>query len=602
MPWMNLLIALIVIGSALIWAVRGTGRGLFSAFLAFVCAVASGAIAFGVWEMIAAALIPINEPLAYTFGLLLPFGITFGLLRLIVDSLVSGNLTFGEIPDFVGGLVFGGATGIISAGMLAIGLAHLPSGPSLLGYNPVNQDSPTIRVDGSLWIPADRLVAMFYERLSVNVFASPTPLAVHHPDVHEAAALARTTYTTSAAQGGTRRARHTLDPVDVSLQARYRIEGSLDDLRIDRVKLDESGDPTLQPVTLPDGSPQPEGSVLEGFVVRFGSATVEEGSGQFLLGPGQIRLITHNADTGHSLGLQPIAIIAPAQTEESLPTRFVLRGKDVIASVGGGANHTWGVEFLIPPGYEPIDMMAKNARVRIGDDMEVAEVSSTLDRDTRLDAGVFLQTLGEATGAVTGVAIDLENAAELDPDGVITGTATLPRNYHFRTRNADGLQIEEGNRGSTWSGGQKTLPNSAFETRGVPRNLVVSRLQATGTTGIVQVVIASRATDITPVGQSISRVADRNARFALRSERGELFEPIGYIFDEGQGLVDTRFIPGQPISAITDLPSFSENQTSLSFYVFFRATAPGVITHVVIGDRAVYELSEPIEVRAARDR
>lgn len=594
MPWLNIITLVFVLGLTLIWAIRGTGRGIFSSFLAMIATIAAGAIAFGLWQKLAIdVFMDFREPFAYTLGLVVPFGVALIGLRLITDVYVRANLQVGEAGNFIGGAVFGFVSSIITVGVFVVGIAHLPTGPSLLGYAPLKDKAQSVEYGSPLWLPVDTLTIKLYEHLSVSSFSTTTPLAVYNPDAHRAAGAARNVLVKT--QDNTKHiARTIIRPEQVTIETGYLITGSANDLLIDRAQGE-----VVQPYTEPSGDSPSGPQQLLGYVITFGSGSGES-SGQFLLARSQARLVIQNSETGETKNVYSIAIIAPADTEAEELTRFAVPAEpnSSIGSSGGQTESTWGIEFLAPAGWEPIAMYIKNTHIdglpALDDHNKVA---STELRDDMLSKNEFLVRIGGGGGSY-----DDSRARELDNEDIneaISITNRIPGNFSFLTREARGLKFIEGDRGSTLQSGSQLLRPSAFETRevGQARNLVVRFIEETSTTRNLFMEIVSGVNE-TEFGQAIrENTQGQGQPIKLVDVEGNEYLPVGYFHNNGENTQIT-FTPSSPIE--DGLPVLSLGNRDIQLTLIFRVTQNKALDRFVIGEELVFNFEDPLEVSGGR--
>jgi len=160
-------------------------HGLFRALLHLGAVVAAGSIALGLWEPVATLLLgtPLTD-LAWGVGLLLPFVVVLLVIRIATDTLVPGNLEPPAIANWIGGGVVGLIIGVLSAGLLVIGLGHMKMGPSLWGYHPLvttAEGELAEASDGHLWIPVDRQAAGFFTGIGAGAFRSGARVDLYLP-------------------------------------------------------------------------------------------------------------------------------------------------------------------------------------------------------------------------------------------------------------------------------------------------------------------------------------------------------------------------------------------------------------------------------------
>jgi hypothetical protein len=144
--WM-IVITLIVVGATTyVWCTRG----FFSSLIHMVCVIAAGAIAFGVWELLA-VLIRDNAPerggfswvqgSAMGLALAVPFAASIAILRGFVDKMLPANAQCEKSADYVGGALCGMVSGVISGGIVVLSAGFLRAGPEFLGYAPASYTS-----------------------------------------------------------------------------------------------------------------------------------------------------------------------------------------------------------------------------------------------------------------------------------------------------------------------------------------------------------------------------------------------------------------------------------------------------------------------------
>ena len=180
---LNLLVIAFVLAMAVMWATYG----LFSAFIHLFIVIVAGALAFAFWELwVYKLLIGTMPSYAWSVGLLGPFVIWLIALRTAADKLIKGNVQVPRLADQLVGGVCGAASGVLTAGIVVIGLGFLPIGPSLAGYRPyeVVSTGEVTAVEGAgLWVPVESVTAGFFSRVSAGAFSTSTPLAYYMPEL-----------------------------------------------------------------------------------------------------------------------------------------------------------------------------------------------------------------------------------------------------------------------------------------------------------------------------------------------------------------------------------------------------------------------------------
>jgi hypothetical protein len=122
------IISFIAIASILLITYWWSNNGAFSALVHFFCVVTSGAIAFGVWEPLSYRMLSSSAG-EYSKGLVLigVFVSLLAVLRIFTDRYIPMNLSIPRMADVVIGAGFGLASGLLSVGLLTIGMGFFQS-------------------------------------------------------------------------------------------------------------------------------------------------------------------------------------------------------------------------------------------------------------------------------------------------------------------------------------------------------------------------------------------------------------------------------------------------------------------------------------------
>jgi len=344
-----------------LWCTSQKGRGFFSSFLNMVCVIAAGAVAIGVWEPLTLLILEnvssgLVERIAPTAALLVPFCISLGILRLTVDAVVGANLDFDDATNFIGGMVCGAVSAVITTGIVILGLNFLGVGKTLLGHEYLESEAGNMVYQSNLWAPVDKITVAIYERLSLTAFSTSTPLAQYAPNLHEQAALSRVVHQPEGDNNYVGRA--SLDPSNSTLQIRGRmtVAGELTDLLADRWFPDRGH--TVRTVS---GEEPALGSSAEVVFLQVGANGAAEDSGQIVFTPGQIRMIATKGDEG--IAIHPHAVFAKGNPRSGSLTRYRFDDTNKsISSPGRGGDHVFGFEFLVPPGYTADSIIVRNIR------------------------------------------------------------------------------------------------------------------------------------------------------------------------------------------------------------------------------------------------
>ncbi|MBL0927167.1 MAG: hypothetical protein IBJ11_05880 [Phycisphaerales bacterium] len=597
---LNIMSVLMVGIITLAWAIRGKGRGFFSAFINLVCVVAAGAIAFSAWESVSYLLLPYIEDMAFGLGLILPFAAALVALRAAIDLTVSKNLNFDDVTNAVGGLVCGAGAGILTAGVVVTGLNYVRFGPELLGAKLLKDQRGSLVYESPLWVPVDQWTVKFYEQLSLNGFASDDALATRLPDAHVQGALARSSYTTES-EGRSVSARIGAQPDQVAVKGRYSIPAgvAINDLLADTNIL-SGGKPFPQEYVFPDGTKPGAGASLHGFIVQFTSGAGEGGTGQVIIGPGQVRLIARRGE--ESRVITPIAIVATPEAASLGMYRFRMDAPNTfVPSVGGKSETLFGFEFIVPADFRPTDLMVRNLRFELAKLTLTAQppaYATIAARDRAIKDGSMLKAFGLKGAGVadapdrSAVAGTINSAASSGQEGDILATGELPWEITLNKGDLGGMSVNDKNE---LADGSHAWPTEQLKkNRGIDRNLKVSNFAATGDTAVVQVRLASQRA-LSVLGGAL-QTAESVLPITLVDDQNRRYEAIGYIVQNSTN-TEIRFTPGQPLRGLTEVPGgVSRTNPGELVRLLFRPTKGVKIVGVLVGNKMVTSISPPLSI------
>lgn len=589
--------SLLVIAMILGLAYAFMMRGFFNAFMNMICVVIAGAVAFGLWEITAQALMGMAPRTgmgafifdgAYGLGLALPFAATLAIFRAITDKVVGANVACGAVGDHVGGAACGAVSGTIVAGIVFLSLGFLRLDPDMgLGYQRVDYATQgNMKRNPGLWIPADRIVAGLYGHMSETSLRTSTPLARLYPHLDEVPSALRMT--------GSAKIRNVMDPADVKLLGRYTLEGAPGG-KLDAI-LEDSWNPKSQVVQDLDGENYPAGSRLEGFVVNFGSAS-KETFGQTVVGAPQVRLVAED-DAGDRIAMHPIAVICQAEAANTAFGRFRFDQRDIfVGSVGGSSEVRMGFDFVVPQGYNPICLYVKNARLDLEDQETIKpeKFTSAAARDAAVRSGKII-------GVKSATNLDTDEATKVSTRPIGGGEAA----EGIDVTNSIGLVIQRGTQGNLTLAdegpyvidGENVFDKKQFASSGgMERNLRVDRFQVTADTAVVKIdVSAGKATSL--LGRA-AQSAEAVVPPVLIDENNQPFEAIGYIYQDKDKVV-IRYTPDRPIRGLAELDSakvgLSRSRSDQQLTLIFRVTAGVKIKSFGFGSKVVTQFNPSVQV------
>ncbi|MHC4827944.1 MAG: hypothetical protein ACYTEY_15425, partial [Planctomycetota bacterium] len=164
----NILCIAMVLLIAYWWA----NQGLFSAIIHLLCVITAGALALAFWEPLTVGLLLRGgwfDGYAWSFSLVGVFVLALFLLRLATNKLVPGNVDLPRWANLTFGFPVGACSGVLTIGILLIGMGFAQSKRSIMGFvgEGRNSSSTIVRVN-TMWVPFHELADGFYGWLSVG--------------------------------------------------------------------------------------------------------------------------------------------------------------------------------------------------------------------------------------------------------------------------------------------------------------------------------------------------------------------------------------------------------------------------------------------------
>ncbi len=585
-----MLFNLVVVAVVLLVAYMWTAQGFFSALIHLLCTLAAGAIAFAVWEpLVYGLLLNATPTLAWTVGLVVPFIVALGVLRVATDKLVTRDIKVPGALDFAGGGLAGAGSGVISMGILVIGVGFMPVGATFMGHRRVEPDSGGSLVrTNALWAPVDTLTARLYESLSTGAFtAGNSSLARRMPDVADQSSMIRATYND--------RGMTALKPSSFELAGTYIVEApTLDELTTDGFNPRPDGSDWPQDVTRVDGSAPAPTSVIRGYTVRFLDGAAEK-SGQIIVGPGSARLICELSD-GTSEGFQPIAVVAQSSGKDIAASRYRFNSAGVfIGHASSSKNPAMSFEFVVPADAQPIDLLMKQVRVNLAD----APAPRTYSVDERDDAIFSLDLIArseDSSGGARPSASTIASRATGGGEGAIDGLDASDAGVRM-TNTLSNLTLSRQMRGSLTVNDENLIVsgNHSFAADDiigvkVPQSLKVTGFDVRpGLTMIQADVSLNRRLSL--LGRAAS-AAEKLLPPVLTDSNSQVYEAVGYIFIAGDR-VEVRYEPGTPVRALSELPSLSASRPGDRLVLLFQVTKGVEITSFTLGQQVEVATFEP---------
>jgi hypothetical protein len=579
-------------------------RGFFSALIHLVCTVIAGAVAFGVWEHVSLAimnfapqsgLLSFLSGTAWALGLALPFAVTLAVLRIGIDSLIRANASAGDIGNAAGGGVCGALAGVITSGILVISLGFLRMEPTFFGAQHVAyaQRGYVVRTGDNvsrLIVPTDAWTVRFYGMLSEAVFRTPSGLAAKHPYLEELPASMRM----NAFEG---KSRNTTRPDDFAVTARFTVGQGANLSSSDL--LSDSWNSAPQDAKDLDDKPFPNGSYIEGFIIRF-QAGAKEKDGKVAVGAGQIRLVLQNTtDVTDRIVAHPIAAASQAEATTIAAGRWRFDAPDTyIASVGGASEANIGFEFVVPPGYEPTYLYVKGIRHDVSQGTTATpsmKFANTRERDAFIakiaggDGALPTQvTAGGSSGPVTiGNGVPTPEGQFQEIPGIKV-TNRLP--FTLQDGTLSTLEITSEGEKQVVGGSEKLKLDYKQNTQGLEKSLRIETFQVSSDTNLVQLQIDTTSpTSILGVMNSITDAGGP----VLVDTNNQVYQPIGFVYEDEQ-MVEIRYTPSQPLRTLAELPTLSKSRPAQRLTLLFRVSFGAQVQRFNLGSTPVAIYNPPV--------
>lgn len=595
---MILAVVAIVGATAYIWCTRG----FFSSLIHMVCVIAAGAIAFGVWELLAELLresSPVgNSSFAWVSGaamglaLALPFAVSLAVLRGVIDSILPANAQCEKALDYVGGGVCGVVSGVVSAGIVVLSAGMLRVEPEFMGYQAASYTSGSAR--GSVeknkqpmapWV--DRIVAGMYSHLSLTTLRTGEPLAKWYPELAAYPGELRLTFEGKSRNGVMRK--------DVSLLGWYTV-GDVQRGAPVKTMLQDAWSSTPQKVCDLNGDEITGNVYLAGFTVKF-KASAREKTGSFLIGNPQVRLVVASADDDtETKALHPVAAVTRTDSATRVAyARFRYDADNLyFSSVGAESEPTLAFEFPVEVGYKPIAIYVKGVRFNVEEQPAFKNYSSTGARDTEIEAGDFPHMGG--VGPILGP--DGKPVQENTTNqGPIAQPVTVSAGLGFtiqRGTEESSLTVVDDGKGWVIQDGT-TKVRRGGNTAGLEKSLRIDRFAVNADTAMVKVVVTP--TQRTEQFVKDLEEADSNATPLLEDTGGVTYPCVGWIYRD-TSKIDVRYTQASPIKSFGEVPRVTRNTPDKELTLLFIVNNGVDLVNFRIGDTVLdrWPSSKPFHV------
>ncbi|WP_428387220.1 hypothetical protein [Mucisphaera sp.] len=546
----------------LLMAVVWSAQGLFSAVLQLLVVLLAGTLAFAFWEPIAVGLLmPFVPHLAWGLALLVPFALLVVGIRVLLDTLVPGNLRLPSLVNSILGAAFGAMSGALTAGIAVIGIGFLPLGPSLLGHQPyaINGDG-SIAPIADLWVPVDQYADTTFQILSAGAMSSGSPMSLYQPDLREQSNLYRMRYDENASL--------VIGPDALEIERMV-----VSPLPVDGLPLPVTG-------ALPQITEANAGQlVLIDLKVTKGTGAFDRDA-TFRLPPTQIRLLAGPRDGTEAQAIAPVAFSRLTNPSTGQRTLYPVDDDRISAdSAQPEQNLTWA--FVIPERDAPRYLMVRNLRLNLP------------SGDEGVAAMAGLMGLPEAEVPEEGLSPTQPNpnmAAASDREGVRAGhvadiaelTNRLPRGI---SRNAAaGLSLRPDGDDTVIVSGEASINRPTVSLSARTR---VDGFFQPGHMAMIRVLLEADQARST-FGRARAAAAALQGVW-LQDDRGNLYQPFAYTLLKENGTQIIRADPELVIRSATELP-IQQMSDEDELYLYFLVPKGTQILTYHIGNSTTQDL------------
>lgn len=509
-------------------------QGFFSALLHLVAVIAASVLAVAIWEpLVVGVLLGRMPAYAWGVGLLCPFALFLIIIRKVSDKLIANDLQVPNMANVIGGGSCGLASGVLTAGMLLIGIGFLPLPSSILGYKAYGfgANGQVKHTKQHLIVPVESITSSFLGYLAHGsgftggAFTTGTPLAMDLPNL--------------AAQSGLYRVR--LDP-NASLVA------TPESVSITGAYKSAKGKSESLPVEIEKAIGWNAGSQLYMVDTTWKmTAGVFDGDHTLRINRGQIHLITKSTANGVAKAhlIEPAAWTLVTNKQTGARTLVPFGHKSMGAYiVDDGAVTGW--VFVFPKGQTP-------------QFLEIRRLRFSLPGKSKPMSSSLLGTLWQPPK-------EKENGPPVgERQGIRTGsvakaikqTNSLPQ--PFRKSMASGLSYSgksiKGGKGTAKAKrggvGQRTVVNSLY----LPKQKAMIRLEIT----------SDQAQSF--FGRALAAAANVSPPL-LHTRKGEIIAPSAYVWVNHGGQEMTIDYPFAPFQSGTQIP-FTKMNHGDKIYLYF---------------------------------
>ncbi|QDU34923.1 Colicin V production protein [Poriferisphaera corsica] len=538
---LNILLIIFIIGMVYMWAVQG----FFSALIHLSVTIVAGTLAFAMWEPVSGLLMAWKPAIAMSVGLLVPFGVLLLVLRMVMDKLIKKNMQFQQMISGIGGGACGLVSGVLTAGILVMGLGLLPTGYTTLGYQAWTATSggKVVEDDAKLWVGVDEYAYNVFSFLSRGSFA-PTlnrgvNLSTARPELPKMIVINR--------QSADERASLVARPQEVRVGKVY--ERPADNTGLStavELAIGESLNATGHRLVVVDTKWTQE---------RSGGAY--DGDDTFRVSASQVRLIT-------SKGLYGPKAFSKAQGDQRIMTKFARRTDQ---AWGSDAEDTIAWVFVVPTNEAVKFMQVRNLRFELPKqnawEEDVDVVAEAVGVLSEADAKAAADAAAEESSNEVG---DREGTRSNASGNWVEVTNKLPRSVSknfARNLSVQGSAITSGYAEVDQKGSVSS--RTKIDTFYVPSHQAMIRIEMT----------PDRANSF--FGQAMAS-ASALGMVGVKDDKGSTMPAVGFVLQRGSHVT----IAAKRIRSAKELP-VNQMEEGDKLYVYFKVNRDRTIKELIVG-------------------
>lgn len=253
---------------------------------------------------------------------------------------------------------------------------------------------------------------------------------------------------------------------------------------------------------------------------------------------------------------------------------------------------------MLRQGLSARTLLMKNYRIDLEADAKTAQPKmfpSYQGRDASIKDGSIFSSFGVAVAGGGGGPLNKAGSTKIAKvadrfEGVEVGLE-LPNGANFSRNNKQNLELNEKNEIIQ---GEANFKKEQLSERGIDKLLRVEKFASSKDTGIIKVALSIDGTR-SVIGRGVE-AAESSLLPVLVDERGSTYEPVGFVYAEGDE-VRYKYAPGAPLRSLADAPALSKTKRDQTLYLIFRPTKGVKLVSFAIGGKEIASFTDGLLVR-----